>query len=81
VPATAELAGFVTLEWGDEVRFEPLDAGARLWSISDNAFMGPAKTDRLATLELAALPAYRLVRPRRIDALDEVAAQLLRRLS
>jgi hypothetical protein len=81
VPATAELAGFVTLEWGDEVRFEPLDAGARLWSISDNAFMGPAKTDRLATLELAALPAYRLVRPRSIDALDEIAAQLLRRLS
>jgi hypothetical protein len=76
-PMSAPLAGFVTLEWGEALRMEPLDARERLEHIAEHSFMGPARADQLATLTLAALPAWRLIRPRLLDSLPAAVDELL----
>jgi hypothetical protein len=75
-PAVA-LRGWIELGWGDEVGLRPLDAGERLERLVHHSAMRPDQGQSADYLDLAALPAWRLVRPPRWDALDEVGSRLL----
>jgi hypothetical protein len=80
VPGSVPLGGFIHLEWGDEVLIESLGPVERLRRIVENFVLGPDLADAVAYLELAALPAYRFVRPRKIASIDVANGQLLDRL-
>lgn len=80
-PASMPLAGLVFLEWGEQVLIEPMDAEARLTGLVANRVVYPGPDESAAYLDLVSLPAWRLVRPRNLDALDRVNAQLLEALA
>ncbi len=80
VPPSGPLGGLVQLEWGDEVRVEPLTPEERLATIIGHSFFRPLPGDELPLLEVAALPGWRFVRPQRIETLDRAVAQLLEAL-
>ena len=71
------LAGWVSLAWGDALRVEPVLAGERLRLLAPAASWLVGEQDPEQLLDLAALPAWRLVRPRCRDGLDASAAMLL----
>jgi hypothetical protein len=77
VPASFPLAGLVHLDWGDGIAVEPLDPATRLTEVLPHAVFTTGVDDPSAFLELAVLPAFRLVRPRSLDALDASLGQLL----
>ena len=79
VPAlpAAPLEGLIHLEWGDDVRIEEVQPADRLVLLIANSVLGPDLIDATAYLDLAALPTWRFVRPRRLDELDRANAQLL----
>jgi hypothetical protein len=77
VPPTLPLGGFVHLEWGDELRLEPLEASERLTGLVRQSFSRPGPRDALDLLSLAALPAWRLTRPRRLGELERATAAVL----
>jgi hypothetical protein len=77
VPAEVPLRGLVALEWGDAVRVEPLGAAERFAFLQARLTLGRLPEDRRPLLALTALPALRLVRPRRWDAVPEAIAALL----
>lgn len=81
VPPSAALAGVVHLEWGDRVAVEPLDASERLTGLIRNSVIRPAAGDAAPFLDLAALPSFRLVRPRDLGALDASGEALLAALT
>jgi hypothetical protein len=80
VPSSVPLGGLIHLEWGDEVLIELLGPVERLRRIVENFVLGPDLADAVAYLELAALPAYRFVRPPDIGSVDRANGQLLERL-
>ncbi|HEX8067150.1 MAG TPA: hypothetical protein VF520_11550 [Thermoleophilaceae bacterium] len=76
-PPSAPLAGLVHLEWGDRVLVEPVGAEGRLAGLVRSSVIRPGDGDATPFLELAALPTYRLVRPRDLDGLDAAGNRLL----
>lgn len=77
VPAEVPLRGLVSLEWGDEVRVEPLDAAERFAFLQARLTLGRLPLDRRPLLALTALPGFRLVRPRRWDAVPAAIEALV----
>lgn len=71
------LAGLVHLEWGDAARLEPLDSEARLRGLIGGSVFAPGPEAAAELLELAALPAWRFVRPPGLGRLGALSAQLL----
>lgn len=71
------LAGFVSLCWGERVELLPVPVGRRLQLLSQSSTLGlpPATPGRL--LELAALPAWELRRPRDWAAHDRALTLLV----
>jgi hypothetical protein len=70
------LAGWLVLEWGDEPDLVPIPAAERLGVLARERIWPPLGT-ALGLLELAALPAWRLRRPRRLGALRDTVALVL----
>ena len=81
VPPAVPLAGFVHLEWGDELLIEPLESRERLSRLIAQSFPRPEASDALQLLELAARPAWRLSRPNRLSLLEESMTRLLETLA
>lgn len=77
VPPRTPLAGVVHLEWGDELAIEPIPPADRLAALVQHCVLRPRPDESLAYLEIASLPAWRLTRPRDLDALDDANSQLL----
>jgi hypothetical protein len=79
VPSVVELAGWFHLEWGEGYAVAELSAARRLELLA--AHRGLRVPPRSATmlLDLAALPAYTLRRPRSWEALERSASMLLDR--
>jgi hypothetical protein len=69
-PAEVELAGFVYLAWGADLALEPLPAPERLKRLADRRAEDRWPAEPSLLLDLAALPAYELRRPKRWDALE-----------
>jgi hypothetical protein len=76
-PTSASLGGFVHLEWGARVAMEPLGLVQRLELLSAHRTVLAPGQDPEAFLDLASLPAWRLVRPHDLSRMDEVVDQLL----
>jgi hypothetical protein len=74
VPAETPLRGFLVLEWGDRVEREPVSAAERLELIFASLTVHLPPPDPPALLDLAALPMWRVRRPRRLGSLSEIAA-------
>lgn len=72
-----ELKGWVFLDWGDRVGAEPLRGGQRIGSLLQHRGARLPSRDPSALLELAALPAWELRRPRVWDSLPDAADCLL----
>jgi hypothetical protein len=76
-PAAVPLGGVIRLDWGDEVQIEPLAAEERLQTLINGSALPPGEGEALGLLELAALPAWRFVRPRNPARLEELTEKLL----
>jgi hypothetical protein len=76
-PVATPLRGFVHLTWGDALEIESLELEERLRELLWHFVLRPATDDALAVLDLAGLPAFRLTRPQRLDALDSGVDQVL----
>jgi hypothetical protein len=74
VPPAAALTGLVTLAWGPDVALERLGARERLEHLGTHSFSGG---DARVLLDLSALPAWRLTRPRGIAGLATALDRLL----
>jgi hypothetical protein len=79
-PARLPLRGMFLLDWHDRpvIELSPMKAAARLewlYSLDYIALMGPVAPTKL--LDLAMLPAWRLLRPRTWDATDDAVTRLL----
>lgn len=78
--ATAELAGWVALEWGKRLELERLRPSERLHRLaSSHSRAGDPRDDAL--LELARLPGWMLRRPPRLELLPETIRRLLELVS
>lgn len=74
--ATAELAGWVALEWGERLELEPLRPSQRLHRLaSAHSRAGEPRDDAL--LELTHLPGWVLRRPPRLELLPEAARRVV----
>jgi hypothetical protein len=76
-PACLPLGGFIRLEWGEETRIEPLPVQERLRTLVGSSALRPSAADAELVLDLVSRPAWRFVRPRRLDALGDQVSQLL----
>lgn len=76
VPPSVRLAGLVHLAWGDEVAVEALTPSERLVALFEHYVFREAR-QALPLLDLAALPAWRLTRPRAFGGLGGAITQLL----
>jgi hypothetical protein len=76
-PTQVPVGGVIHLAWGERVDVQPLESSERLVGLIGSAVLRPRSEDELAFLELMALPAWRFVRPRRLERMDEANAQLL----
>ncbi len=81
VPEATPLAGFVHLEWAEQVAVEPLGAEEALARMLAQKVVYQGTPDSLRYLDLAALPAWRFARPRDLERIDEANAQLLAALA
>jgi hypothetical protein len=77
VSPSTPLGGLVYLAWADDVSVELVPPDERLHLLLKHLVLRPEAADALPLLDLAALPAWRLRRPQRLDVLDEAMAQLL----
>lgn len=77
VSAELPLAGWVFLEWGPDVSVERVPVAERLARLASHRSMMVEPTDPGALLELAALPAWKLTRPRTWESLAPVLTRLL----
>ncbi len=75
IPLVVPLRGWFTLAWGDEPGVRRLSASERLIAVASRAG-GSAPLQPEELLDLAALTAWELRRPRRLDLLDD-AVQLI----
>lgn len=80
VPPRVPLAGWVFLDWGDEIAVEPVRPTRRAALLLRQRTMQRELSRAGGLLDLAALPAVRLVRPRDLSRLDEALDRLLDRL-
>lgn len=80
-PARAPVRAWVALAWGDRLALEPVDAATRLRTLAAARRVRSLSGDGTTVLELAALPAYRLVRPRLPGLLEASVSLMLDRLS
>lgn len=71
------LRGWLTLDWGGTTAVETLPAAARYGTLMRRRLWGFRPRDPRLVLELTALPALRLVRPRRWDATPDAIQALL----
>jgi hypothetical protein len=71
------LAGFVFLSWGDRVRVRTLGVAERLERLAPQRGVRREPVRHDAVLDLAALPAWEISRPRRWESLPEVGRRLL----
>jgi hypothetical protein len=76
-PPSARVRGWVQLAWGQSIELEPLDGAARLRLLAGARRARALGGDPQTLLELAALPAYRLSRPRSLAALIPATELLL----
>jgi hypothetical protein len=82
VASTSCLRGWIVLSWGDAMELRPLLPGGRLQTLLEHRMIkGLPPPEPGLLLELAALPAFRLSRPRSWDQLDAAASWLVGRLS
>lgn len=71
------LGGFVFLSWGDSVTVRTLGAAERLERLAPQRGLRLEPTRRDAVLDLAALPAWEISRPRRWSSMREAGQRLL----
>lgn len=77
VPFRAPVGGWIYLGWSREPELVPVPAEQRLqWLVANRMVTHHAKNPA-ALLDLAALPAWELRRPRSLEALDSAAELLL----
>jgi hypothetical protein len=76
-PPTVPLRGWIELAWGDELALDPFGPTELLPAIVRNFSVRLMPPDVDALMDLAALPAWRLTRPRRFDALPDAGELLL----
>jgi hypothetical protein len=77
-PAAMPLAGVVHLGWGHSASVAPLALPDRVARLRGQSWLGPANPLAKHTLlDLAALPTFELVRPRRLEDVGEGVAMLL----
>lgn len=74
VAAETPLRGFLILEWGERLETVAVPAVERLPRLVESLTIHLPPPDPAAFLDLAALPMWRLRRPRGLDSLDGVAA-------
>jgi hypothetical protein len=72
IPAETPLRGFLVLEWGDRLERAPVSAAERLELIFASLTVHLPPPDPPALLDLAALPMWRVRRPRRLGSLPEI---------
>ena len=72
-----ELAGFVFLTWGDDVSVRPLGVAERLERIAPQRGVRREPLRQDAVLDLAAMPAWEISRPRSWASLPEVGRRVL----
>lgn len=75
-PASAPLAGFVYLAWGDELALDSLPAPERLKRLVARRAEDLWPRDASLLLDLAKLPTFELRRPKRWELLDDTAEVL-----
>lgn len=76
-PPSVPFRGWVELAWGDGVAIQPFGPTELLPAIVRNFSVRLMPPDANALMDLAALPAWRLTRPRHLDALPDAGALLL----
>jgi hypothetical protein len=76
-PARLPIGGWVLLEWGEGPALEPVDASELLPLLAARRALRQLPSDPATLLELAAVPAWRLRRPREWTTLD-ASIELLR---
>jgi hypothetical protein len=76
-PAEAPLRGWFALEWGEAAGVTPMDAAERYAALSAGRKWHLAPRDPRLLLDLAALPAWRVVRPRTWAAMEPAVASVL----
>lgn len=77
VPLSVPLAGFVFLQWADELEVAPVSGRARLRRLLEALTLPDLPTSPASALELAALPCLELRRRRDWRALDAAGDALL----
>lgn len=77
VPERLPLRGCVFLEWGERVDASPVPPSERLARLFQHRGVRLPPTDPVALLELAALPAWELVRPHGLASVEATADRLL----
>ena len=80
VAAELPLAGWITLEWGDDESCHQVPPGERFLRLVDNLTVVLEPPDPPTLLELASLPMVTLRRPRRLDTLAPTAEGLVAHL-
>ena len=81
VVAEAELAGVIFLAWGERLELIPLRPSERLSRLAAHRAAESWPHSASLVLDIAALPAYELRRPRRLDSLPNSATLLMERLA
>lgn len=76
-PPDVSLRGWILLAWGPRVEVSRVGAGDLLARIAAQVAIALAPTEPRVLLDLAALPAFELRRPRGWDSFDAAAARLL----
>jgi hypothetical protein len=81
IPAELPLKGWVTLEWADATAVEPIRGTAKLAALTPHrgVFIEPPRPELL--IDYAALPHWRLRRPRSWEAIGASVERLLEALS
>lgn len=80
VPPAVPLAGWVSLGWGDRVEIATVPPAERIMRLAGQRGLRVPAADPAALVELAALPAFELRRPREWGSLPEAAGRLLEAL-
>jgi hypothetical protein len=81
VPASVPLAGWVSLSWGDRVEISTVPPGERISRLVAQRGLRVPAGDPAILVDLAALPALELRRPRDWGSLAEAGGRLLDTLS
>jgi hypothetical protein len=76
-PSGLPLRGWILLAWGPELSVLPLPAAERLATLASQVAIARPPDDPRVLLDLAALPAFELRRPRGWETFDGAGARLL----